>query len=131
MTIYYKSKFLFISNIILYCEIYVRVWCIKNTLTYRWHLFDITIDFQIIPHIHRTNLNTWNAKWTSHTSFAKWYKSIVSEIPGIPWFLNFQSFWILCYFLRKTKIRTLSITRLGFLLRSRYIPYCFRPSCNT
>jgi len=44
--------------------------------------------FNLTPQAHSTVLNTWKAKWSSHTSSAKWYKSIVSEILRTPWFCN-------------------------------------------
>jgi len=39
-------------------------------------------------HLHSIILNAWKADWSSHTASAKWYKTIVTEIPRLLWFLN-------------------------------------------
>lgn len=71
-----------------YMRIYV---CIKNTLPIDNICLIQPPISDLLPHIHRTNLNVWNAKWTSHSSFAIRYRSIVPEIFSIPWYLDSQS----------------------------------------
>jgi len=41
-----------------------------------------------IPYMHSTIFNAWKDKWSSHTTTAKLYKTIIIEIPRLPRFLN-------------------------------------------